>query len=160
MSPVHYQYWFILFREIIAVYSENHTKRINIFYGQNAELRYWMLKQVVHIVTIGFERLIIQQHNTVLYVAIMLHEFYSLTFARFIQEINSIVMKFSSEMSRVSMVFKIQRFRVCLCLDHHGKLGCKFHTYTAVRPRRLNCIRSLLKLQILQQFHWLVKMHI
>jgi hypothetical protein len=28
----------MLFREIIAVYSENHKKHMNIFYGQNAEL--------------------------------------------------------------------------------------------------------------------------
>jgi hypothetical protein len=30
--------WFMLFKEIIAVHSENHTKHINTHYGQNAEL--------------------------------------------------------------------------------------------------------------------------
>jgi hypothetical protein len=30
--------WSSLFREIIAVYSENHTKPINTLCGQNAEL--------------------------------------------------------------------------------------------------------------------------
>jgi hypothetical protein len=30
--------WLMLFREIMAVYSENDTKRINIFCVQNAEL--------------------------------------------------------------------------------------------------------------------------
>jgi hypothetical protein len=29
--------WLTLFREIIAVYTENHTKSINTLYGQNAE---------------------------------------------------------------------------------------------------------------------------
>jgi hypothetical protein len=38
--------WLMLFREIIAVYSENHTKPINTFCEQNAEL-----KQVNHIDT-------------------------------------------------------------------------------------------------------------
>jgi hypothetical protein len=30
--------WLMLFREIIAVYSENHTRPINTLCGQNAEL--------------------------------------------------------------------------------------------------------------------------
>jgi hypothetical protein len=30
--------WLMLFREIIAVYPENHTKPINTFCGQSAEL--------------------------------------------------------------------------------------------------------------------------
>jgi hypothetical protein len=30
--------WLTLFKEIIAVYTENHTKHINTFCGQNAEL--------------------------------------------------------------------------------------------------------------------------
>jgi hypothetical protein len=30
--------WLMLFKEIIAVYSENRTKYINIFSGQNVEL--------------------------------------------------------------------------------------------------------------------------
>jgi hypothetical protein len=30
--------WLMLFREIIAGYSENHTKAINIFCGENSEL--------------------------------------------------------------------------------------------------------------------------
>jgi uracil DNA glycosylase len=30
--------WLTLFKEIIAVYSENHTKHINTTWGQNAEL--------------------------------------------------------------------------------------------------------------------------
>jgi hypothetical protein len=30
--------WLILFRDIIAFYSENHTKSINTLCGQNAEL--------------------------------------------------------------------------------------------------------------------------
>jgi hypothetical protein len=30
--------WLVLFKEIIAVYSENHTKHINTLCGQNAEL--------------------------------------------------------------------------------------------------------------------------
>jgi hypothetical protein len=29
--------WLVLFREIIAVYSENHTKHINTIFGQNGE---------------------------------------------------------------------------------------------------------------------------
>jgi hypothetical protein len=30
--------WLMLFKEIITVYSENHTKPINKHFGQNAEL--------------------------------------------------------------------------------------------------------------------------
>jgi hypothetical protein len=30
--------WLMLFTEIIAIYSENHTKPINTFCGQNAKL--------------------------------------------------------------------------------------------------------------------------
>jgi hypothetical protein len=39
----------MLFREIIAVYCENHTEHINTLCGQNAVIL--MLKQVVHMVT-------------------------------------------------------------------------------------------------------------
>jgi hypothetical protein len=42
----------ILFRETVAVYCENHTKHINTLCGQNAE-NFSMLKQVVHMVSIG-----------------------------------------------------------------------------------------------------------
>jgi hypothetical protein len=38
--------WLTLFKEIIDVYSENHTKRIH-------KMNYLLLKQVGHIVTIG-----------------------------------------------------------------------------------------------------------
>ena len=41
----------MLYREIIAVCSEIHTKHINILYGQNAELV--NVKLVVYIVTTG-----------------------------------------------------------------------------------------------------------
>jgi hypothetical protein len=40
----------MLFKEIIAVYCENHNEHVNTLCGQNAE--FLMLKQVVHIVTI------------------------------------------------------------------------------------------------------------
>jgi hypothetical protein len=39
--------WLMLFKEIIAVYSENHTKRINTLCGNMRS--YWVLKQPVHI---------------------------------------------------------------------------------------------------------------
>jgi hypothetical protein len=41
----------MLFREVIAVYAENHTNPINTLCGQNAVLL--TLKQVVHTITIG-----------------------------------------------------------------------------------------------------------
>jgi len=41
----------MLYREIIAVCSEIHTKHINTLRGQNVELVY--IKPVVHIVTTG-----------------------------------------------------------------------------------------------------------
>jgi hypothetical protein len=41
----------MLFTEAIAVYFEDHSKRINIFYGRMQNL--YVLKQVVHIVTAG-----------------------------------------------------------------------------------------------------------
>ena len=41
----------MLYREIIAVFSEIHTKHINILCGQNVEL--WNVKLVVHIVITG-----------------------------------------------------------------------------------------------------------
>jgi hypothetical protein len=44
----------MLYREIIAVCSEIHTKHINTLCGQNVEL--FSLKLVVHIVTTGTER--------------------------------------------------------------------------------------------------------
>ena len=46
----------MLYREIIAVCSEIHTKHINTLCGQNVEL--WMLKLEVHIVTTGIYRFI------------------------------------------------------------------------------------------------------
>jgi hypothetical protein len=44
--------WLMLFKEIIALCSENYTKHINTLCGQNEELL--IVKQVVHIVTTGF----------------------------------------------------------------------------------------------------------
>ena len=41
----------MLYREIMAVFSEIHTKHINILCGQNVELL--NIKLVVHIVTTG-----------------------------------------------------------------------------------------------------------
>jgi len=41
----------MLYREIIAVFSENHTKNINTLCGQNVECV--NVKLVVHIVTTG-----------------------------------------------------------------------------------------------------------
>jgi len=41
----------MLYREIMAVYSQIHTKRIDTVYGQNVELL--NVKLVVHIVTTG-----------------------------------------------------------------------------------------------------------
>ena len=46
----------MLFREIIAVCSEIHTKHINTLCGQNVELL--NVKLVVHIVTSGLQRFI------------------------------------------------------------------------------------------------------
>jgi hypothetical protein len=45
--------WLTLFKEIIAVYPEDHRKPINTLCGQNAELGYMTLKQVIHIVKTG-----------------------------------------------------------------------------------------------------------
>lgn len=39
----------MLHKEIITVYYENHTKPINVFYGENAELL--IIKQVVRVIT-------------------------------------------------------------------------------------------------------------
>jgi hypothetical protein len=44
----------MLFREIIAVYCENHTEHINTLCGQN--IQPFTLKQLVHIVTAVLER--------------------------------------------------------------------------------------------------------
>ena len=44
----------MLYREIIAVFSEIHTKHINTLCGQNVEL--FNVKLAVHIVTTGFYR--------------------------------------------------------------------------------------------------------
>jgi len=44
----------MLYREIIAVYSEIHTKHINTLCGQNVELLNFKL--VVHMVTTGLQR--------------------------------------------------------------------------------------------------------
>jgi len=46
----------MLYREIIAVCSEIHTKHINILCEQNVELL--NVKLVVHIVTTGFQKVI------------------------------------------------------------------------------------------------------
>ena len=44
----------MLYREIIAVCSQIHTKHINTLCGQNVELLH--VKLAVHIVTAGFQR--------------------------------------------------------------------------------------------------------
>ena len=44
----------MLYREIVAVCSEIHTKHMNILCGQNVELL--NVKLVVHIVTTGLQR--------------------------------------------------------------------------------------------------------
>ena len=44
----------MLYREIIAVCSQIHTKHINTLCGQNVELL--NIKPVVHIVTAGFQK--------------------------------------------------------------------------------------------------------
>ena len=44
----------MLYREIITVFSQIHTKHINTLYGQNVELL--IVKLVVHIVTTGLWR--------------------------------------------------------------------------------------------------------
>jgi DUF438 domain-containing protein len=44
----------MLYREIIVVYSQIHTKHINTVCGQNVEL--CNVKQAVHIVTTGLQR--------------------------------------------------------------------------------------------------------
>ena len=51
----------MLYREIIAVYSEIHTKHINTVCGQNVELL--NVKLAVHIVTIGLQRLNLRYKN-------------------------------------------------------------------------------------------------
>jgi hypothetical protein len=51
----------MLYREIIAVCSEMHTKRINTLYGQNVELL--KVKLVVHIVTTGLTGLNLSYKN-------------------------------------------------------------------------------------------------
>jgi len=43
----------MLYREIIAVYSQIHTKHINTLWGQNVELL--NVKLAVHIVTTGLQ---------------------------------------------------------------------------------------------------------
>jgi hypothetical protein len=50
----------MLFRKIIAVFSENRTKPTNTLRGQNAELL--MLKEVVHIVTTGLNVHLLHVH--------------------------------------------------------------------------------------------------
>jgi len=45
----------MLYREILAVCSQIHTKHINIVYGQNVELL--NVKLAVHIVTTGYKAL-------------------------------------------------------------------------------------------------------
>ena len=44
----------MLYREIIAVCSESHTKHINILCGQNVELLH--VKLALHVVTTGLQR--------------------------------------------------------------------------------------------------------
>ena len=53
----------MLYREIMAVYSEIHTKHINTVCGQNVELL--NVKLVVHIVTTGILRVKSQFVNTI-----------------------------------------------------------------------------------------------
>jgi len=43
----------MLYREIIATYSQIHTKHINTLFGQNVELL--NIKMMVHIVTTGLQ---------------------------------------------------------------------------------------------------------
>jgi len=45
----------MLYREIIAICSQNHTKHINRVYGQNVEFEY--VKLVVHILTTGLQKI-------------------------------------------------------------------------------------------------------
>ena len=49
----------MLYREIMAVCFEIHTKQINTLCGQNVE--FVSVKLVVHIVTTGFERVIYKE---------------------------------------------------------------------------------------------------
>jgi hypothetical protein len=49
MSPLQSPYRLMLFREIIAVYCENHTEDTNTLRGQNAK-RFCVFQQAVHIV--------------------------------------------------------------------------------------------------------------
>jgi hypothetical protein len=48
--------WLMLFREIIAIYCENHMKNTHIYslYSVSRKQSFSMLKQMVHIVTSGF----------------------------------------------------------------------------------------------------------
>jgi hypothetical protein len=55
----------MLFGEIIAVYCENHTEHTNTLCGQNAE--FWILKQMVHIVTNGFQRVKVEQSKWIIH---------------------------------------------------------------------------------------------
>jgi hypothetical protein len=50
----------MLYREIMAVCCQIHTKHINTLCGQNVELL--NVKLVVHIVTTGLQRVKIQKH--------------------------------------------------------------------------------------------------
>jgi hypothetical protein len=52
----------MLYREIIAVFSEIHTKHINTLCGQNVELL--NVKLVVNILTTGLQRVAMQQEDT------------------------------------------------------------------------------------------------
>jgi len=58
----------MLYREIIAVCSQFHTKCINILCGQNAGLL--NVKLVIHIETVGFEGLIYITHKLSSYRAV------------------------------------------------------------------------------------------
>ena len=51
----------MLYREIVAVCSEIHTKHINTLCGQNVAMS--NVKLVVHIVTIGFKELNLSYKN-------------------------------------------------------------------------------------------------
>jgi hypothetical protein len=52
----------MLFKEIIAVYSENHTKHTKI-HSVGKMQSYWSLEQVVHIITLCFKEFTKHKEN-------------------------------------------------------------------------------------------------
>jgi hypothetical protein len=48
--------WLTLFKDIIAVYSKNRAKPINILWGYRLIQSFWVLKQMVYIITTVIER--------------------------------------------------------------------------------------------------------